>query len=560
MLNYYIITAVLALINLLIFIFVFDNKRSDFYFVLIALFFAISNCGYLSVALSSNVEEALLANKLCYLGGCFSQPTALLLLCAICNYNVKNAYRNVAYIFSFIVYALVLSTGYSDIYYVSSRLETVNGVSVLQNSYGKAYFMFYLLLFGFLMTKMAILIYSTRKNYTVSQKSLVLFIVLEMLNVVSFIVAKIIPYEIEITPLFYVIDGFIFLWLYHRGAMYNMEENVSEVFDVQQRYGCVMLDKSLRFLGCNMVAQKIFPDIGSCKVDEKVIGRPEFDMILSWIRDYSEEGMQETSYQFEDRHHKCRMGRLWRGEKAIGFIIVLEDDTDQFNYDKLLAEYNENLQKQVDQKAEHISAIQSKVLLGMADIVENRDDNTGGHVKRTSDVMEILVSTIKENNIFELDEQLSKSIIRAAPMHDIGKIGISDTILKKPARLDTQEFAVMKTHAEKGASMVERILSGVEDDSFVKVTHDIAKYHHERWDGTGYPEHLKGEEIPVEARIMAVADVYDALVSARCYKEPMSFDEAYKTMIDSMGSHFDPRLEKVFIMSREKLESYYSRV
>ncbi|MBP1577509.1 MAG: HD domain-containing protein, partial [Oscillospiraceae bacterium] len=84
--------------------------------------------------------------------------------------------------------------------------------------------------------------------------------------------------------------------------------------------------------------------------------------------------------------------------------------------------------------------------------------------------------------------------------------------------------------------------------------------HHERWDGTGYPEHLKGEEIPVEARIMAVADVYDALVSARCYKEPMSFDEAYKTMIDSMGSHFDPRLEKVFIMSREKLESYYSRV
>jgi len=104
---------------------------------------------------------------------------------------------------------------------------------------------------------------------------------------------------------------------------------------------------------------------------------------------------------------------------------------------------------------------------------------------------------------------------------------------------------------------VESILQGVEEEHFVKVAINVARYHHEKWSGAGYPEHLKGEEIPLEARIMAIADVYDALVSKRCYKEPMSFEKAYEVMMESMGSHFDPGLKPVFVKSREKLEEYY---
>ena len=116
----------------------------------------------------------------------------------------------------------------------------------------------------------------------------------------------------------------------------------------------------------------------------------------------------------------------------------------------------------------------------------------------------------------------------------------------------------MQTHAEKSGEMVERILKGVEEEYFVNIAHKLARHHHEKWNGMGYPDHLKGEEIPLEARIMAIADVYDALVSKRCYKEAMSFEKAYEVMIESMGSHFDPQLEEVFIKSREKLEAYYS--
>ena len=189
--------------------------------------------------------------------------------------------------------------------------------------------------------------------------------------------------------------------------------------------------------------------------------------------------------------------------------------------------------------------------------LEISNGSTGGHIKRTSDVIRILVETIQDRNIIPLGEELCKDIIKAAPMHDLGKIGIDDMILKKPGRLTEDEFAIMQSHAQKSALLVESILEGVEEEHFVKVAVNVAKYHHEKWNGTGYPMHIKGEDIPIEARIMAVADVYDALVSKRCYKEAMSFEEAFEVMEKSMGSHFDPKLEQVFLLSRDRLEEYY---
>ena len=193
----------------------------------------------------------------------------------------------------------------------------------------------------------------------------------------------------------------------------------------------------------------------------------------------------------------------------------------------------------------------------MASIVENKDDNTGGHVKRTSDVIRILIDVIKETEILDLSEQFCEDLIKAAPMHDLGKVGINDKILCKPGRLTEEEFAIMQTHVLKSENLVNNILQGVEEDHFIKVARNVAKYHHEKWNGNGYPEHLKEENIPLEARIMAIADVYDALVSKRCYKKSMSFEEAETVMLESMGSHFDPNLKQVFILSKPKLEEYY---
>ena len=145
-------------------------------------------------------------------------------------------------------------------------------------------------------------------------------------------------------------------------------------------------------------------------------------------------------------------------------------------------------------------------------------------------------------------------------MHDLGKIAVDDAVLRKPGRFTPEEFEIMKTHAAEGARIVHEILKETDDFTFHLLAENVAKYHHERWDGSGYPEGLKGEAIPLEARIMAVADVYDALVSKRVYKDAMSFEKADSIMKESFGKHFDKRLEKYYLAAKPKLEEYYSKL
>ena len=152
---------------------------------------------------------------------------------------------------------------------------------------------------------------------------------------------------------------------------------------------------------------------------------------------------------------------------------------------------------------------------------------------------------------------------RAAPMHDIGKIVVPDAILKKPGRLTHNEFALMKRHASEGGRIVHEILDGYEDPEYIQITADIATHHHEKWDGSGYPDGLKGDAIPLSARIMAIADVFDALVSPRIYKSPMSYEEAFSLIEENIGIHFDPIIAQEFLNIKEKaaaINESYRRV
>ena len=205
-------------------------------------------------------------------------------------------------------------------------------------------------------------------------------------------------------------------------------------------------------------------------------------------------------------------------------------------------------------------ALQDKLVLGMATMVEGRDNSTGGHIKRTSDIVRFLVEEMVKDPAVDLNSAFFQSLIKAAPMHDLGKITIDDVILRKPGKFTPEEYQIMKTHSAQGAVILAEILKDVTDKYFEAVAINVAHYHHERWDGKGYPQGLKGEEIPLEARIMAVADVYDALVSKRVYKDEFSFDDAYKIIIENMGKQFDPGLEKYFDRARDKIEKYYLEI
>ncbi|MBR6987634.1 MAG: HD domain-containing protein, partial [Clostridiales bacterium] len=240
-------------------------------------------------------------------------------------------------------------------------------------------------------------------------------------------------------------------------------------------------------------------------------------------------------------------------------------------YMKLLANYNDRLSDEVAQKTENIVKMHNKLILGMATMVESRDNSTGGHIRRTSDVVKVLVDEIRKDEdsadgrknirfLFGkegLTEEFCKNMIQAAPMHDLGKIAVDDAVLRKPGKFTPEEFAEMKKHAAEGARIVDQILGGTENEAFHKLAVNVAHYHHERWDGSGYPEGLKGEEIPIEARIMAIADVYDALVSKRVYKDKFSFGDADRIMMESMGKHFDKRLERYYLSAKPRLEEYY---
>ena len=143
-------------------------------------------------------------------------------------------------------------------------------------------------------------------------------------------------------------------------------------------------------------------------------------------------------------------------------------------------------------------------------------------------------------------------------MHDLGKIAVDDVILRKPGKFEPEEYEQMKKHSAEGAKIVSQVLFNVDDEEFVQTAVNVAHYHHEKWNGKGYPEGLKEKEIPIEARIMAFADVFDALVSKRCYKESFTFDKAFEIIKNDLGNHFDPELGSVFIQCRSKFENYYS--
>jgi putative two-component system response regulator len=220
-----------------------------------------------------------------------------------------------------------------------------------------------------------------------------------------------------------------------------------------------------------------------------------------------------------------------------------------------LKNFNDNLQKMVDEKTKNVVELQDAILKTVADLVESRDDITGGHIERTRQGVGLLVAALQNHPRFsrEVAAWDIKLLLESSQLHDVGKIAISDRILKKPGRLDREEFEEMKKHAAFGVQIIERIetsASGISD--FLQHAKIFAGTHHEKWDGTGYPAGLAGEDIPLQGRIMALADVYDALISERPYKKAFSREEALAIIREGKGTQFDPVLTDVFVKIMEQ--------
>lgn len=221
----------------------------------------------------------------------------------------------------------------------------------------------------------------------------------------------------------------------------------------------------------------------------------------------------------------------------------------------------QDMQAQFAANQKKVSDMQSHIISGLANLIENRDTETGEHIARTSAYVKTLARDTKKDGVYAdvITDHFITLLHDLAPLHDIGKIVVSDQILKKPGKLTPEEFEEMKKHAAVGGQVVREILNGITDEECKSFAADIATYHHERWDGSGYPNNLKGEDIPLSARIMAIADVFDALVSKRCYKKAMPIEEAFGIIEQESGSHFDPKLTEVFLGHKEDFIAVFQK-
>ncbi|MCL1818030.1 MAG: response regulator [Spirochaetaceae bacterium] len=235
-------------------------------------------------------------------------------------------------------------------------------------------------------------------------------------------------------------------------------------------------------------------------------------------------------------------------KRIANHLLIVQQRKDLLASRAALKDYADNLEIKVSEKTHEVINLQNSVLATVADLVEFRDKLTGGHVARTTLYLKALTEELVREKIYadEIKEWNMDFFLSSAQLHDVGKIAITDNILNKPGKLTPEEFEIMKTHVTVGVDAIERIMHNTEEHAFLNHAFLVAGSHHEKWDGTGYPVGLKGKNIPLEGRLMAIADVYDALISERPYKKAFPHGESCKIIEDSAGTHFDPALVDIF--------------
>lgn len=549
---------ILSLLMLIILIAYFRERITIFYVLLFASILVI-NFGYMQLSASQNIGMAVYANQTVYLGACFCPFFLLMCMADLCKVKIHNAIQLALIAYGCIIFFFISSIGESTLYYQSVSFVRENGNSNLVKEYGPLHTMYPVYLIGILIAAFVFIFLSFRRRKDVSYVTSILLLVCTAITVTVYIVEKSAHLQVELLPAAYVISQLGVLFLLRRISLYDISAITADSMVESISFGFVICDSKEKYLGGDVAAKTWFPEINELKIDVRIKSEDTdfLQQVGQWVRGQDER--EVVYFERENRYIEAKHAIISEKKHKPVHCIYLRDDTEQQTYTKLVEQYNENLEKAVDAKTEKISRMQDDIIISMASIVENRDNNTGGHIARTSDVVKLFVRHLQNQHIYdELKPAIATCIIKAAPLHDFGKIAIPDVILNKPGKFEPEEYEEMKKHSAKGAVIVERILQNTEDITFKKIAVNVAHYHHEKWDGKGYPEGLSGTDIPFEARVMALADVFDALVSKRVYKDSYGYDKAFSIIEESCGTHFEPQLCKEFLKCRQMLEELYN--
>lgn len=556
------VVAVISFVQLLMLI-IRGGKEQNIYQILMYTMCAVCNVGYFGLSIAKSADMAIICNNITYLGGVFLPLCVLMRTSDLCGIKLHKGIIGILMTGSVVVFGIVFSTGYSELYYKNVSIEKVYGVTHMLKEYGPAHNSYKILLMIYVIVIIAVTVKALKDKHHFTKKTVFSMMAIILVPCMVYMVERQLDMPIEFLPFSYVIVLGLYLNIVNRLKMYDMSSSIAGAYEKLEEYGYITFDLNKNLMSYNKMAYHIFPELEEMEIDEmaRKDGSVLYNEIIQWLDLSEDQDYKKKKINVENRIIRCKVRRIYIGirQKFIGYSVELMDNTSEENYIKLINNYNANLSKQVEEKTEHIRNMQNSIITGMATMVEGRDNSTGGHIKRTSECIKVFANDIKLKKP-DISVTFLENVIKAAPMHDLGKIAVDDIILRKPGKFTDEEYAKMKTHSVKGAEIVAQVLGEVKDEEFTKIAINVAHFHHEKWDGTGYPEGKKGNDIPLEARIMALADVFDALVSKRCYKEAFDYDRAFDIIKDSLGSHFDPELGQMFIECRPKLEKLYNEM
>jgi len=554
---YYDIMLALSLVLMIVYLFSY-HKHFDMHITLLFVLVPVASLGQVLFAHAPTLEAALVANKVVYIGACYLQLILMLAVFSLCRIRINRWIRTGLVVLSTVVYLSSLTIDFSPLFYESVSFRTVDGVAVLDKRYGVMHTVFYVMVIAYFVMSFSAIVYSYFRKNQVPRTTIYLLFLTELVAFVGFFGGRAFG-SVELLPAAYDFGLIVYLVIVYRLSLYDVTDAAIDSLVQTGVTGFASFDFKYNYLGSNQTAKDVFPELNNLTVDRPIMGNEFMEAtVLKWLRDFeADQSRSEFLYEKGESTYQIDVQYLYGGRRKRGYQLFITDDTKDQRYIKLLNSFNTELQAEVDKKTAHIVEMHDNLILSMATMVESRDNSTGGHIRRTSEGVRLLIAEMRLEGANDFSEKFCHDIVKAAPMHDLGKIAVDDAILRKPGRFTPEEYEEMKRHAAEGARIVHEILEGTDDVEFQRVAENVAHYHHERWDGSGYPEGLAGEEIPLEARIMAIADVYDALVSKRVYKEAMSFEKADSIIMEGMGTQFDKGLEPYYVSARPKLERYY---
>ena len=572
---YSIVLGVVALLSMLstFALVLFSRRGANTLEILMSVCVMISNSGYFILSCSRNLQEAVLANALAYVGGVFLPLLIVYILIDYSDSKVPTWFSVVILLINIFVFVSTVLTDRFPYFYAGLKFDP-SSPSPLIKEPGQIYYIRYIILaveVG-LAAFFTILTYLGKRS--ASFRLMVTYAGSLFGVMLVYLGSRFFGLKYEIIPFFYLICTLILDYVVARSTIYNVNLSVQEKINELSTFGYIVFDRKYNYVGSNSVSEKFFPEIANARIDSKIIAKDyALKDLLKWVAKCASEvedsDKKQNKYKksivindrspSERRYLECEMSFIHFGFRnhVTGYLVEITDDTEQHNMIESISFRGESLKREVERQTKRAKSMQMSTILGMAAMIESRDNSTGGHINRTSACVALFVEHLRKLDDYNMSENYWDSVINAAPLHDLGKIAVDDAILRKPSGLTDEEYEKMKIHAPYGAKIMSKVLEDVEDKEFVRVATNVAHYHHEKYNGTGYPDQLRGESIPFEARIMALADVFDALASRRYYKDPMSYDEAFELIRQELGHHFDPHLGRIFISLKKEIIALY---